>query len=92
MSDYFNDVKQSLHRHYGKNVELFYSTRKDKKFMVISPEGKMIHFGSKDYPDYYLDQTNKREERRKRFITRNARWKYADKYTPAHLAYWVLWN
>ena len=92
MKDYLEEVTKSLHRHYGKDVELFHSTRKDKKFMVITPDGKMIHFGAKDYPDFYLDQTNKRYERRERFLKRNARWANADKYTPAHLSYYVLWN
>ena len=36
--------------------------------------------------------TEKDEDKRKRFLNRNARWANASKWTPAHLAYWVLWN
>ena len=28
------------------------STRKNKKYMVINPDGKMVHFGQKGYADY----------------------------------------
>ena len=92
MKDYFEEVMKSLHRHYGKKVELFYSTRKDKKFMILAPNGKRIHFDAIDYPDFYLDETRYRHERRERFLKRNARWADAEKWTPAHLSYWVLWN
>ena len=92
MSNYFNTIEKNLHKYYGKNIDLYYSTRKDKKFMIISPEGKMIHFGAKDYPDFYLDKSEERFSRRERFNKRNTRWANAKKYTPAHLAYYVLWN
>ena len=58
-----------------------------KKYYVISPEGKKIQFGStmEDYT-YHKDET-----RRKNFKSRNAKWKNADKYTPAYLSYHLLW-
>ena len=89
MSDYYDAVKKSLIKHYGKDVKLYTSTRKDKKFMVLNPDGKRIHFGQLGYDDYH---TEKDEERRARFLKRNDKWRTADKFTPAHLAYWVLWN
>ena len=89
MTDYYTAVKKSLTKYYGNNVTLYTSTRKDKKFMVLNPEGKRIHFGQLGYDDYH---TEKDEEKRKRFLQRNARWKTAEKWTPAHLAYYVLWN
>jgi hypothetical protein len=91
MTDYFKSVEKALHKYYGKTTDLYESTRKDKKFMVINPQGKRIHFGAKDYLDYHLDQTEEREERRKRFRNRNRKWADADKWTPAHLAFYVLW-
>lgn len=89
MTDYYDAVKKSLIKYYGKDVTLYTSTRKDKKFMVLNPDGKRIHFGQLGYDDYH---TEKDEEKRKRFLQRNARWKKAEKFTPAHLAYYVLWN
>jgi len=85
---YFKSVEEALHKYYGKNTQLLVSTRKNKKFMIASPEGKHIHFGDKRYEDYHL---HKDEKRRKLFQTRNAKWKNRAKYTPAHLSYWVLW-
>ena len=89
MSDYYDTVKKSLIKYYGKDVKLYTSTRKDKKFMVLKPDGKRIHFGQLGYDDYH---TKKDEEKRKLFLQRNARWKNAEKWTPAHLSYWTLWN
>jgi hypothetical protein len=88
MTDYFKSVEKALHKYYGKNTALYESTRKDKKFMVINPEGKKIHFGQKGASDWHL---HKDPIRRDKFRTRNARWANAEKWTPAHLAYWVLW-
>jgi 2-phospho-L-lactate transferase/gluconeogenesis factor (CofD/UPF0052 family) len=88
MTEYFKSVEKALHKHYGKDVDLYPSSRKDKKFMVFSPEGKKIHFGQRGYSDWHLHRD---PVRRKLFKTRNARWATADKWTPAHLAYWALW-
>lgn len=88
MSEYFKSVEKALHKYYGKDVQLLESSRKDKKFMVISPEGKKIHFGQRGYSDWHL---HKNPIRRALFRTRNAKWANAPKWTPANLAYWVLW-
>ena len=40
----------------------------NKKYMVINPDGKMVHFGQKGYADY---TAHKDEERRKAFRKRN---------------------
>jgi hypothetical protein len=85
--EYINSVVSSLRKNYG-DTPLYESTRKDKKFMVISPEGKRIHFGQKGYQDWH---SHKDPIRRANFRKRNAKWKDAQKWTPAHLAYWVLW-
>lgn len=88
MSNYFNSVSSVLHKFYGKDVELYESSRKDKKFMVQRPDGKWVHFGQKNYSDWHLHRDPLRRER---FRTRNKRWADAEKWTPAHLAYYVLW-
>lgn len=86
--DYLKSVLKSLHKHYGKDVDLYYSTRKDKKFMVQRPDGKFIHFGQKGFEDWH---SHNNPLKRERFKNRNKKWATADKWTPAHLAYWVLW-
>lgn len=85
---YFNSVLSSLHKFYGKDVELYESSRKDKKFMVQDPNGKWVHFGQKGYEDWH---SHKDPIRRERFRNRNKKWANAEKWTPAHLAYYVLW-
>lgn len=65
------------------------SSRRDKKYMVKSPDGKMVHFGQAGYEDY----TKHRDVKRLRnFQSRNARWRDAPKWSPAWLSYNLLWN
>ena len=87
--NYFSSVERSLHKYYGSSVKLFVSTRKDKKFMIITPDNKKVHFGQRGFDDYH---TAKDKVKQHRFLQRNARWANAPKWTPAHLAFWVLWN
>ena len=56
--------------------------------MVFNEEGKKVHFGSIIHEDY---TKHKDKQRRDNFRNRNRRWKDADKYTPAHLSYYLLW-
>jgi hypothetical protein len=67
---------------------IFTSPRVDKKYLVVTPEGKKVHFGQVGYADF-----SKRKDltRRQRFVTRNAKWKDAPAYTPSHLSYWITW-
>jgi hypothetical protein len=70
------------------NVGICFSSRKDKKYMVLHPDtNKFIHFGS-TMADY---TKNKDEKRLKNFRSRNHKWATADKYTPAYLSYKYLW-
>jgi hypothetical protein len=42
-------VKVNLEKYYGKDVEIYLSTRKGKKYMIVNKEGKKIHFGDINY-------------------------------------------
>ena len=86
--DYLNSVLNSLHKFYGEDVDLYFSSKKDKKFMVQDPNGKWIHFGQKGFQDWH---SHKDPIRRERFRNRNKKWANSEKWTPAHLAYYVLW-
>lgn len=39
------------------------STRKDKKYMLISPDGKMSHFGANGMDDYLIKGDDKQKAR-----------------------------
>jgi len=68
--------------------KVFFSTRKNKKYMIKNPDGKMIHFGEKVYADYTAHQD---EKRRENFRKRNKKWRTSEKWTPAWLSYHILW-
>ena len=73
---------------YDKYTNIYISTRKDKKYMVIHPiTNKKVHFGS-TMEDYTKHKDN---VRRNAFLKRNAKWAKADKYTSAYLSYNLLW-
>lgn len=78
---------QRLATKYGVG-RVYASTRKDKKYMVYDPEGYKIHFGQAGYSDF----TGHRDEKRRAlFRKRNARWATYPKWSPAWLAYHLLW-
>lgn len=84
-------VKRLTKKFLGDDVKLYVSTRKDKKYMVKDPDGKMIHFGSFNPPmeDFskHLDL-----DRQRNFRNRNKKWADADKWSPAWLSYYLLWG
>ena len=81
-------VFKQLKKYYGDEVDLYLSTSKNKKYMVFDEDGQKEHFGSLLYEDY---TKHKDKKRRDNFRNRNRKWKDADKYTPAHLSYYLLW-
>lgn len=71
--------------------KLFLSDNKDKKYYVINPEGKKIHFGNINYEDY---TKHKDDERRRLYLLRSSKikgnWK-DNKYSPNNLSRNILW-
>jgi len=90
MESNWNIIKMNVRKYLGKDIEVKPSTRKNKKVMVLNPEtNKWIHFGEKGYIDYTASQDiNKLMLFRKR----NDKWKNAPKWSPAYLAWWILWS
>jgi len=88
--DYSNpeEVRRMADKYLGKDVELYLSTRKNKKYMVQNPNGEWIHFGFYGMQDF---TKHKDPRRRTLFRTRNHRWAVADKWTPSFLSYYLLW-
>jgi len=81
-------VLKQLKKYYGDDVDLYLSSSKNKKYMVFDEDGKKVHFGSIFFSDYTKHQD---KQRRNNFRNRNKRCADADKFTPAHLSYYLLW-
>ena len=81
-------VLKQFKKNYGDDVDLYLSTSKNKKYMIFDEDGKKLHFGDLRYSDY---TKHKDKQRRDNFRNRNKRWKDAEKYSPAHLSYYLLW-
>ena len=75
-------------KYLGKTAKIGLSTKKEKKYMVTTPDGKIVHFGQMGYEDATkhndLDRIN-------RFKKRNWKWQNSPKYSPAYLSYYLLW-
>jgi len=68
------------------------SSRASKKFMIITPEEKKIHFGAKNYEDYTI---HKNEARKYNYINRhsvNEDWSKRSIDKPMFWAKHILWN
>ena len=89
ISDPKQVYKKFIDHGYDKYTNIYVSTRKDKKYMVVHPiTEKLIHFGSSDYSDY---TKHKDEQRRTNFLKRNHKWKDSDAFSSAYLSYSLLW-
>jgi hypothetical protein len=84
-------AQKKLNKYIGENTPLFLSTRKDKKYMVLDPDGKMVHFGNINYEDFLKHADL---QRRSSYISRatniRGNWK-RNKYSPNNLAINILW-
>jgi len=68
------------------------SNRKNKKYMVTTADGKVIHFGGAGYDDY---TTTRDEKKKKNYIARHAPredWTRNGMNTAGFWSRWVLWN
>ena len=89
-SDFYKARGNALH-YYNEN--LYFSTRKNKKYMIHNPiTGKHIHFGDIRYSDYL---SHGDEDRRMRYLNRTSRikgrWK-DDEFSPNNLSRRILWE
>ena len=87
-------VRHNLDKYLGKNIHLYISTRKNKKYAIQRPDGKYIHFGQFDPPmeDYTKHQN---DIRRINYLNRatNIKGKWRDNpYSPNNLSIFGLWN
>ena len=75
---------------YKKTVEP--STRKNKKYMIMNDENKLVHFGDLRFEDYTKHQDLKRlNNHLSRATKMKGNWK-EDRYSPNNLAINLLWN
>ena len=68
------------------------STRKKKKWMIITPENKKIHFGQEGYSDYTI---HKNDIRKKSYIARHQKrenWTKSGINTPGFWSRNLLWS
>jgi hypothetical protein len=86
-------VFKKAREYLGKDVDIQISGRKDKKYMVKTPEGKWVHFGGFKPPmeDFTKHKDNKRRENYLNRATKiKGDWK-KNKYSPNNLSIHILW-
>ena len=85
------EVYRKASKYLGKTAKITLSTKKEKKYMVITPDGKIVHFGQMGYEDY---TKHKNKTRRKNYLNRSRKikgnWK-KNKYSPNNLSIHLLW-
>lgn len=88
------EVIKKAKEYLGDDVEIFMSSNKNKKYMVLNPEtDKMVHFGSFKPPmeDYTFHKDN---DRRNNYLARATKikgnWRN-NKYSPNNLSINLLW-
>ena len=86
----FKTVNTNAKRLYGK--EVFVSTRKNKKYMIMNDDNKFVHFGQLPYEDFtkHLDK-QRQESYLKRASNIRGDWK-ENIYSPNMLSILLLWS
>ena len=46
------EVYRRAKKYLGKTVKISLSTKKDKKYMITTPDDKIVHFGQMGYEDF----------------------------------------
>lgn len=84
-------AQKNAYKYLGKDAKLYLSNRKDKKYMILDPDGKLVHFGNLNYEDFTKHASLRR---RYLYISRATHirgdWKN-NKYSPNNLAIHILW-
>ena len=84
-----SEVQKKAFEILGKDAVIYRSNRDHKKYAIFDPlKQRYTHFGDIRYEDYTKHHD---DERRKDFRRRNAKWFDYPMYSPAFLAYHLLW-
>ena len=87
-----NQVIKNAKSYLGNDVIILPSTRKNKKFMIMNPDNKYVHFGDKRYEDF---TQHKNKDRQQNYLKRSSNiksnWKN-NKYSPNNLSMNILWK
>jgi hypothetical protein len=68
--------------------DIYMSWLKRKKYVLITPDNEVVHFGFMGMEDY---THHNNETRRDSFKKRNAQWKDYPKYSAGWLSYYLTW-
>jgi hypothetical protein len=86
------EVQHNLSTYLNKPIDLYQSTRKNKKYMVQNEDHKWRHFGDIRYSDYTKHQDSYRRARYlQRALNIRGTWKN-DPYSPNNLSIYGLWS
>jgi hypothetical protein len=84
-------VIQKAKAHGYDPSTLFLSPRSDKKYMIVTPDGRRVHFGAIPYEDF---TKHKDAKRRQNYLTRSGgiqgTWK-SNRYAANTLSRTLLW-
>jgi hypothetical protein len=87
-----NQVIKNAKSYLGNDVIILPSTRKNKKFMIMNPNNKYVHFGDKRYEDF---TQHKNKDRQQNYLKRSSNikgnWKN-NEYSPNNLSMNILWK
>jgi hypothetical protein len=85
-------VIKNAKSYLGNDVVISKSTRKNKKFMILKPDGTNVHFGDTRYKDF---TQHKDKERQENYLARTSEikgdWR-KDKYSANNLSRSILWR
>jgi hypothetical protein len=85
-------VQKKAYEHFGKGFKIYRSNLKTKKYFIIDPNGKKVHFGAMNMQDVTYHKDEKRKEN---YLKRSAGIKgnwLSNPYSPINLSRIFLWD
>ena len=91
-------IAQNIAKNVGIDGDIQVSNRKNKRFMITRPDGKLIHFGlwpftgEGAYIDHGDDKLKKAWRARHKKILKDGKPAYKNKDSPEYFSWNLLWN
>ena len=84
-------VRKNANKYLGKEFPVYLSTKKGKKYMIETPDGKIVHFGQLKFQDFTAHND---KDRQRKYLNRTSKirgdWK-DNPYSANNLSRELLW-
>ena len=84
-------INRNILNYFKEPIPIHRSSRQNKKYYIVNPQSKAVHFGDDRYEDFTQHRDKKRQQNYLARATNiKGSWRQ-DKYSPNNLSIHLLW-